>query len=70
MSIPAAQPGDICVIVERSGPFGAKAIAEIPKDGVAPALASAINDATGVWIRQIPYTPEKVWRPLKGSEMM
>ncbi len=53
--------------VEPSGPFGAKAIAEIPKDGVAPALASAIYDATGVWIRQIPYTPEKVWRALKGS---
>jgi 8-oxo-dGTP pyrophosphatase MutT (NUDIX family) len=46
---------------EPSGPFGAKAVAEIPKDGVAPALASAIHDATGVWIRQIPYTPEKVW---------
>jgi putative selenate reductase molybdopterin-binding subunit len=50
---------------EPSGPFGAKAVAEIPKDGVAPALASAIHDATGVWIRQIPYTPEKVWRALK-----
>jgi putative selenate reductase molybdopterin-binding subunit len=33
---------------EPSGPFGAKAIAEIPKDGVAPALRSAILNATGV----------------------
>ncbi|NWG17605.1 MAG: molybdopterin-dependent oxidoreductase [Chloroflexi bacterium] len=47
---------------EASGPYGAKAVAEIPKDGVAPALASAIYDATGVMIREIPFTPERVWR--------
>jgi putative selenate reductase molybdopterin-binding subunit len=51
--------------VEPSGPFGAKAVAEIPKDGVAPALASAIHDATGVWLRQIPFTPERVWRAVR-----
>lgn len=49
---------------EPSGPFGAKAVAEIPKDGVAPALASAIYDATGVWLRDLPFTPERVWRAL------
>ncbi|MBZ0305998.1 MAG: molybdopterin-dependent oxidoreductase [Anaerolineae bacterium] len=49
---------------EPTGPFGAKAIAEIPKDGVAPALASAIFNATGVRIREIPFTPEKVWKAL------
>jgi putative selenate reductase molybdopterin-binding subunit len=45
---------------EPTGPFGAKAIAEIPKDGVAPALANAVFDATGVRIRQIPLTPQRV----------
>jgi putative selenate reductase molybdopterin-binding subunit len=53
---------------EPTGPFGAKAVAEIPKDGVAPALASAIHDATGVWIQQLPYTPERVWRALRGHK--
>jgi putative selenate reductase molybdopterin-binding subunit len=53
--------------VEPSGPFGAKAVAEIPKDGVAPALASAIHHATGVWIRQIPFTPERVWTALQEA---
>lgn len=53
--------------VEPSGPFGAKAVAEIPKDGVAPALASAIYNATGVRLRRIPFTPERVWRALPGS---
>lgn len=51
--------------VEPSGPFGAKAIAEIPKDGVAPALANAVYNATGARIRQIPLTPERVWQALQ-----
>ena len=53
---------------EESGPYGAKAVAEIPKDGVAPALASAIYDATGVMIRELPYTPERVWRALRTNQ--
>ncbi len=52
---------------EPSGPFGAKAVAEIPKDGVAPALSSAIFDATGVRIRDLPYTPERVWRAINNG---
>ena len=51
---------------EPTGPFGAKAIAEIPMDGMAPAIASAIFDATGVRIREIPFTPERVWRALRS----
>jgi putative selenate reductase molybdopterin-binding subunit len=53
---------------EPSGPFGAKAVAEIPTDGAAPAIANAVFDATGVRIRQIPLTPERVWRALAGRE--
>ena len=49
---------------EPSGPYGAKAVAEIPMDGVAPAIANAIYDATGVRLRGIPFTPEKVWRAI------
>jgi putative selenate reductase molybdopterin-binding subunit len=52
---------------EPSGPFGAKSVAEIPMDGVAPAIASAIHDATGVWMRELPYTPERVWRALQAA---
>ncbi len=53
--------------MEDSGPFGAKAVAEIPKDGVAPALRSAILNATGVAIDDIPFTPERVWRALQNA---
>jgi putative selenate reductase molybdopterin-binding subunit len=49
---------------EPSGPYGAKAVAEIPMDGVAPAVANAVHHAVGVRIRDLPLTPEKVWRAL------
>ena len=52
---------------EPSGPFGAKSIAEISMDGIAPAMADAIHDATGVWIREVPFTPERVWRALRTA---
>ncbi len=51
---------------EESGPFGAKAVAEIPLDGVAPALANAVYDAVGVRIPDAPLLPEKVWRALQA----
>lgn len=50
---------------EPSHPFGVKAVAEIPMDGVAPAVGNAILDALGVNVDEIPVTPEKVWRAVK-----
>ena len=42
------------------GPSGAKGIGEIPLDGGAPAIASAIEDATGLRLRHLPITPERL----------
>jgi putative selenate reductase molybdopterin-binding subunit len=53
---------------EPSHPFGAKAVAEIPLDGVAPAVGNAILDACGVSLTKIPAIPERIWRALKGME--
>lgn len=50
-------------INDQFGPFGAKSISEIATNGAAPAIAMAIADATGVWVRSWPITPEKI---LKG----
>ncbi|RJP52205.1 MAG: xanthine dehydrogenase [Anaerolineaceae bacterium] len=50
---------------EPSHPFGVKAVAEIPMDGVAPAVGNAVLDAVGVNVDENPVTPEKVWRALK-----
>jgi putative selenate reductase molybdopterin-binding subunit len=51
--------------MEPSHPFGVKAVAEIPMDGVAPAVGNAILDAVGANVDDNPVTPEKVWRALK-----
>lgn len=52
---------------DGSGPFGAKASAEIPGSGIAPAVANAVADALGVRLRQIPLTPERVLRALRAQ---
>jgi putative selenate reductase molybdopterin-binding subunit len=52
---------------EPSHPFGVKAVAEIPMDGVAPAVGNAILDACGAQVDTNPATPERVWRALKQS---
>jgi len=51
---------------EPTHPFGVKAVAEIPMDGVAPAVGNAVRDAVGVDIDENPITPEKVWRKLNA----
>ena len=50
---------------EPSHPFGVKAVAEIPMDGVAPAVGNAILDAVGANMESIPVTPERLWKSLK-----
>jgi putative selenate reductase molybdopterin-binding subunit len=54
--------------VEPSHPFGVKAVAEIPMDGVAPAVANAVMDACGADVLVAPVTPERVWRALRSQE--
>ncbi len=50
---------------EPSHPFGVKAVAEIPMDGVAPAVGNAILDACGADLFENPTTPERVWRAMR-----
>jgi putative selenate reductase molybdopterin-binding subunit len=50
---------------EPTHPFGVKAVAEIPMDGVAPAVGNAVRDALGVDVDVNPVTPERVWQALK-----
>lgn len=63
--IPSRQDiGDIRVefecSYEESGPFGAKSIGELVIDTPCPAVADAVYNATGVRVRELPITPEKV----------
>jgi CO/xanthine dehydrogenase Mo-binding subunit len=51
------------------GPAGAKGIGELPLDGTAPAIANAIAHATGVDVREIPMTPEKLLELLESGHV-
>ncbi|MBS1250280.1 MAG: putative xanthine dehydrogenase molybdenum-binding subunit XdhA [Chloroflexi bacterium] len=53
-------------VFEPSHPFGVKAVAEIPMNGVAPAVGNAVFNACGAAISDNPVTPEKVWRALRS----
>lgn len=46
------------------GPWGARGMAEMPFMPLAPAVAAAVHDATGVWFNEFPLTPERVLRGL------
>ena len=47
---------------EKYGPR--KSVGEISINGAAPALATAIHDATGVWVREWPFSPENILKAL------
>ena len=51
------------ILVERpfsGSPHGAKGVGELPMDVGAPAVVAAIHDATGVWINDLPASPERI----------
>lgn len=49
---------------EPTGPFGAKSIGEVVTNTPSPAIAHAVYNAVGVWVRDLPITPEKVFRAI------
>ncbi len=58
------------ILVEKpfsGAPHGAKGIGELPMDVGAPAVVAAIHDATGVWIHDLPATPERILAALTGD---
>ncbi len=65
----ADAPGRVeSIVIERPdprGPWGARGMGEMPMIPLAPALAAAIHDATGIWFDTFPLTPERVLRGLK-----
>jgi CO/xanthine dehydrogenase Mo-binding subunit len=53
---------------DPQGPFGATGMGETTTLPTAPAILSAIHDATGVWINDLPASPERVWRAIKNRK--
>jgi putative selenate reductase molybdopterin-binding subunit len=54
---------------EPSHPVGAKSVSEIVVNGAAPAVLNAIFDATGIMMKEVPVTPERMWRALRAAEV-
>ncbi len=50
------------------GPFGAKGVGELPVDGPAPAVVAAIAHATGVFVPEIPVTPERLLESVENGK--
>lgn len=55
---------DFASSYEPTGPFGAKSVGEVVINTPLPAIAQAVYNATGVRVRELPITPEKVIRGL------
>lgn len=49
-------------------PPGAKGLGELPMDGLAPAIANAVEAATGQRLRSIPITPESIFSALYAGK--
>jgi CO/xanthine dehydrogenase Mo-binding subunit len=47
------------------GPYGVKGMSEGSLLVTAPAVAAAVTDAIGVVIRDLPLSPERVWRAIR-----
>ncbi|HSK51660.1 MAG TPA: xanthine dehydrogenase family protein molybdopterin-binding subunit [Clostridia bacterium] len=64
MDLPRAMESEIVENGDGPGPYGAKGMSEGALLCVAPAVAAAVREATGAVIRELPLTPERVWRAL------
>ncbi len=53
--------------LDGEGPQGAKGVGEAPAICIAAATANAIENATGVRLYELPFTPERVYRALRGA---
>ncbi len=65
MDLPLKLHSAIVENEDGPGPYGSKGMSEGALLCVAPAVAAAVRDATGVVIRDLPLTPERVWRALQ-----
>jgi CO/xanthine dehydrogenase Mo-binding subunit len=67
MDLPWEMDSDIVENADGPGPYGAKGMSEGALLPVSPAVAAAVTDATGVVIRDLPLSPERVWRALQEA---
>jgi CO/xanthine dehydrogenase Mo-binding subunit len=68
MDLPLELHSETIENADGPGPYGAKGMSEGALLCVAAAVAGAVREATGVFIRDLPLTPERVWRALNERD--
>lgn len=58
----------IVEVPDPRGPWGARGVGEPPFLPLAPAILAGIHDATGIWMDEIPVTPERMWQALHTKQ--
>ncbi|MCC6896397.1 MAG: xanthine dehydrogenase family protein [Anaerolineae bacterium] len=65
LDVPETVKSVILEYADPIGPWGVRGMAEMPFLPLAPAIAAAVQQATGVWIDSIPMTPDRVVAALR-----
>ena len=67
MDLPGELVGASIENADGPGPYGVKGISEGALLPVSPAVGTAVTDATGLVIRDLPLTPQRVWEAMRDS---
>ncbi len=67
MDVPDRVQSVLLEIPDPYGPFGVRGMAEMPLIPVAAAIVAAVKDATGVWMDEVPLTPDRVLKKLRAA---
>ncbi len=68
LDVPQVMETEYIELKHPEGPFGAKGVGETGTFALSPAIANALYDAVGVWVKDLPLTPEKVLRAIRDLE--
>lgn len=66
LDIPEAIESVVLELGDALGPWGARGMAEMPLIPYGPAVVAALHDATGVWLHELPLTPDRVVAALRA----
>lgn len=64
LDLPLELRSDSIENADGPGPYGVKGISEGALLAVSPAVGSAVTEATGLIIRDLPLTPQRVWEAM------
>lgn len=69
LDVPETVKSVILEFADPIGPWGVRGMAEMPFLPLAPAIAAAVHNATGVWVDSIPMTPDRVVVALRRQDV-